>query len=227
MSDVRLLTLLHLCDSLFPMGGFAHSDGLEAATDAGQVLTAGDLRAWMDVCLDDTLARAEGPAVLLAWSGFKERRWDQLVALDRDLHALRPSSTARQATRALGARLLKTWCQIHPHPDLDALLARPQPDRVIALPVVFGAVCASFDAAERAAVEGFIYTRLAATASGAMRLMRIGQLEAHGLLAATLGRVPTVVDALIARREAPAAFTPALDIALMSQQYVGSRLFLS
>jgi urease accessory protein len=108
MSDVRLLTLLHLCDSLFPTGGFAHSDGLEAATAAGQVVTADDLRAWIGVCLDETLARTEGPEVLLAWRAFKERRWDELVALDADVHALRPSSTARQATRALGRRLKVT-----------------------------------------------------------------------------------------------------------------------
>ena len=30
-----LLALLHLCDSLFPIGGFGYSDGLEAATTAG------------------------------------------------------------------------------------------------------------------------------------------------------------------------------------------------
>src|SRR6185503_8361644 len=32
VNGAPLLALLHLCDSLFPLGGFAHSDGLEAAT---------------------------------------------------------------------------------------------------------------------------------------------------------------------------------------------------
>jgi urease accessory protein UreF len=172
----RLLTLLHLCDSLFPTGAFAHSDGLEAATSAGSVVTAADLAEWMTVCLDETLGHLEGPAVLLAWEAFTRRHWDGQVAT---------------------------------------------------LPVAFGIVCACAGIARRAAAEGFMYTRLAATASGAMRLMSIGQHEAHALLSATLARVPRVVDDLIARRAPPAAFTPALDIALMEQQYVGSRLFLS
>ena len=32
---MSLLSLLHLCDSLFPIGGFSYSDGLESATYVG------------------------------------------------------------------------------------------------------------------------------------------------------------------------------------------------
>src|SRR5262249_60697355 len=40
-----LLALLHLGDSLFPIGGFGYSDGLEAATAAGLVPAPGQLQA--------------------------------------------------------------------------------------------------------------------------------------------------------------------------------------
>ncbi len=49
---MEIAPLLHLCDSLFPIGAFAHSEGLEGATADGAVTTAGDLRQWLDVCLD-------------------------------------------------------------------------------------------------------------------------------------------------------------------------------
>ena len=38
-----LLALLHLCDSLFPLGGFGYSDGLEAAVEI-YVKVAGGFR---------------------------------------------------------------------------------------------------------------------------------------------------------------------------------------
>ena len=63
-----------------------------------------------------------------------------------------------------------------------------------------------------------------------MRLMRIGQIEAHGLLAEALAEAPAVVDAIegrVARGDQPGAFAPAFDLAAMGQQYVASRLFLS
>lgn len=220
----RLLRLLHLCDSLFPTGGFAHSDGLEAATSAGLVASAADLRQWMDVCLDETLGRSDGPAVWMAADRFLTGRLDALEELDAEVHALRPSSAARQASRTMGARLMKTWQRMHPHPDIERLLAVPE--RAHTLPVAFGVVCASTGIDARTAVEGFIYTRLAATVSCAMRLMPIGQSEAHAVLASVLAGVPVAVDAMVARRQVE-AFAPVLDVAVMSQQYVQSRLFRS
>ena len=82
--------------SPFPIGGFAYSDGLEAATASGAVATASDLRAWMDVCLDETLGRMEGPAVWQAWAAFRDGDWDALVDARRGAHGA-PAVGERQA----------------------------------------------------------------------------------------------------------------------------------
>ena len=74
-----MFELLHLCDSLFPIGGFSHSDGLEAATTSGLVADAGDLREWMIGCLDETLAACEGACGWRAWHRFLARDWDALA----------------------------------------------------------------------------------------------------------------------------------------------------
>lgn len=222
---MTLTPLLHLCDSLFPTGGFAHSDGLEAATTEGTVASVDDLRQWIDVLLHESLGRSEAVAVVLAWRAYAENRLDDLVELDAEVHALRPSSTGRAASRAMGTRLVRTWREIHPEIALERLAGMR-----LTLPVAFGSVAASAGIDARTAAEGFIYTRLAATVSSAMRLMSIGQNEAHTLLARTLAHVPSTLDAIddrIARGWRPGVFTPALDIAAMSQQHVRSRLFLS
>src|SRR5213593_3669025 len=103
------LELLHLCDSLFPIGSFAYSDGLEAATNAGVIASADDLRTWMDVVLDENIGRGEGPAVWRAWRAFRDGNWDELATLDEEVTALRPASSARRSSRAMGLRLLTTW----------------------------------------------------------------------------------------------------------------------
>jgi urease accessory protein len=91
-------------------------------------------------------------------------------------------------------------------------------------------VCASAGIGVRAAVEGYMYTRLSATVSAAMRLMAIGQRDAHALLAETLSRVPAATDAVEScplTFEALGGFAPALDLSAMSQPHLRSRLFLS
>ena len=226
MTLPRLLPLLHLCDSLFPTGAFAHSDGLESATDAGLVASAADLGAWMDASLVQVLAQSDGPAVCLAWRAFQERDWASLLAINADAFALRPSAASRQATRAMGGRLVRTWWQLYEPPGFDEMFARIDIDRTMTLPPAFGVVCASMGVEAREAVEGFIYTRLASAASAAMRLLPIGQHEAHRVLAARLRSTPSIVDNVV-RQPTISSFAPALDIASMSQQYVHSRLFRS
>jgi len=223
MTD-NLVVLLHLCDSLFPIGSFAHSDGLEAATSHQEVQTATDLRAWIDVTLFENLRRVEGPALRRAWEATNQQRFDIVATIDDEVYALRPTSAGRDATRALGGRLLKTWQQIRPHDAVQRVLA--QRSRVT-LPVAFGIVSAASEIALRASLEGFIYTRLASIVSSAMRLMAIGQHEGHALLADSLLSVPRVATAVLGDDGPLRSFTPLLDVMLMSQQYVQSRLFKS
>jgi urease accessory protein len=220
----HLVALLHLCDSLFPIGSFAHSDGLEAATTEGRMETGEDLRAWMDVTLSETLRALEGPAVGRAWQAFGDNAFGEVAALDDELHALRPSSSGREATRAMGGRLLKTWQQIRPNAAVGQLLAGRA---TFTLPVAFGVVSKASSIPVRAAIEGFMYTRLAAIVSTAMRLMPVGQQEGHTLLAQTLAAVPALADAVLADTSPLRSFTPMLDMMAMTQQYGQSRLFRS
>ena len=222
-----LLALLHLCDSLFPIGGFGYSDGLEAATAAGLVETPADLQAWLDVCLDEVLGWTDGPAALRAWSAFGRRDWGAICDLDDEITAMRPAAATRRSSRAMGRRLVTTWSALYPDRRLEHLLdlarlERPSPS----LPIAFGCACASAGVEMRDAGVAFAYTRLASTISAALRLMRIGQTDAHARLAETLARVPVVVDAMMTRAR-PESFAPAMDVAAMGQQYLHSRLFRS
>lgn len=222
-----MLPLLHLCDSLFPIGGFAYSDGLEAATASGQIADGAGLRHWLDTCLDESFGRCDGVAVARAWTAFTTSDWTALATLDAEVIALRPSGAARRSSRAMGQRLLGVWQSLHPDARLAYALELVREGRLgPALPVAFAGAAATSSVDCRTTAEAFAYTRLAATVSAAMRLMAIGQHEAHELLARTLERVPRVVDRAMAAIDVE-SFAPAMDVASMSQQYLHSRLFRS
>ena len=215
-----LLRLLHICDSLFPIGSFGYSDGLEAAvaeSDVASGLSRTDmLREWFGVCLDETIGRFEGPLVWRAHRAFSTSDREALTRLDEESLALRPTADLRKASRAMGHRLVTTWAALYPDPRLDGTWS---------LPVAFGCVAAASDIDALSAIAAFAYTRLASTASAAMRLMPIGQTDTHALLARALDRLPGVVDTLIARDADPEIFTPIVDIVSMQHRYMHSRLF--
>jgi urease accessory protein len=227
MTSRPLLALLHLCDSLFPIGGFGYSDGLEAATAGGLVATPADLQAWLDVCLDEVVGRMDGPAALRAWSAFDRQDWQALCELDDEITAMRPASATRRSNRAMGLRLVTTWSALYPDQRLEHLLDLARRQRLgPALPIAFGCACASAGVGMRDTGAAFAYTRLASTTSAALRLMQIGQTNAHARLGKTLERVPVVVEAMTTRTR-PESFAPAMDISAMTQQYLHSRLFRS
>jgi urease accessory protein UreF len=63
-----------------------------------------------------------------------------------------------------------------------------------------------------------------------MRLLPVGQSDAHAMLARVLERVPGVavsVERRVRDGWRPGSFTPLIDLAQMRQPYVHSRLFLS
>jgi urease accessory protein len=131
----------------------------------------------------------------------------------------------------MGGRLLTTWHVLHPDPRLAEGVARARGGRFgPALCIAFAGACACAGIEPRRSVEAFAYTRLASTISAAMRLMPIGQGDAHALLARAVDRIPAAIDDLIARDRAGArleSFAPAMDLAAMTQQYLHSRLFRS
>ena len=131
----------------------------------------------------------------------------------------------------MGLRLLTTWQTLHPDARLAEAMVMARGGRFgPALCIAFAGACACAGVERRRSVEAFAYTRLASTRSAAMRLMPIGQRDAHACLAEALDRVPAVVDALIGRDGQGArleSFSPAMDLAAMTQQYLHSRLFRS
>ena len=147
--------------------------------------------------------------------------------LDEELTAMRPASALRRSSRAMGLRLVTTWGALYPDRRLEHVLDLAR-GRWLGptLPIAFGCVCASAGVRMCVAGAAFAYTRLASATSAALRLMRIGQTDAHAQLAKALGRVPLVIEAM-ATRARPESFTPAMDVSAMTQQYLHSRLFRS
>jgi urease accessory protein len=218
------LALLQLCDSLFPVGSFAHSDGLEAAVSDGRVSSPADFEAWLRAQLCVILAHADGPAVRDAMHAVRTDDLATVASIDEELYAMRPSASGREATRMQGGRLLTTWRHIHRSPGLERVMdARSH----FTFPVAFAVVSETSGVGVVDALEGFFYTRLAASMSAAMRLMPLGQYEAHRQLADVLREVPARVARVAASADPPAAFSPGIDIASMQHRYVYSRLFRS
>src|SRR3982751_3119019 len=115
------LLLLQLADSAFPTGGFAHSGGLEAAWQCGEVRDDEALRGF----LSEALNQAGRGVLPLASAAHTDP--SRLPALDERCHAFLTNVVARRASPVQGRAFLATGASRWPDPAMAAIEASARP----------------------------------------------------------------------------------------------------
>jgi urease accessory protein len=210
-----------LADSAFPTGGFAHSLGLEAAWQAGEVP---DEQRFRQV-LRDVIGQA-GHAHLPLVSAAHEApaRLSELDALC-DVFVVNP--VANRASRVQGRALLSTCSRVWPSPAIEALRAAAAPlcgHQAPLLGALFAALGVPLLTTQRLAL--FMTAR--GVLSAAVRLGLVGPYAAQRLQVAGAADLAAVLARCRDLREDDLAQTaPLLDILQAGHDRLYSRLFQS
>ena len=216
--------VLQLADSGFPVGGFAHSAGLEAAIQTGEVSNTRDSLGQFCSELANQTAYASLPFVNSAHTDPQ-----QFHALDERLDAFLSNHVANRASRVQGKAFLATCCRSFELPELDAL---KQATRDKKLPShfapIFGAVCRALNISLTDTRQVFMLLTIRGALSAAVRMNAIGSYEAQQIQVALIPTLDNVLDET-ARLEAVDALqtTPLLELFQMSHDRLYSRLFQS
>src|SRR5262249_13194680 len=137
----RLLRVLQVGDSLFPVGSFSWSDGLETAAATGCIADARGLEEWARHYLHVVFTRCEGVAARRAHQCVLSADWPLLRELDEELTALRPAASARASSVSIGRRLLAMDEAVGAEATLAPLRAMvAADDRLGNAAVVYGAL---------------------------------------------------------------------------------------
>jgi urease accessory protein len=158
-----------LADSAFPTGGFAHSAGLEAAWQHGEVRGSTTLMHWLEISLQQL---EHG---VLPFLNAAHQDPERLPDIDGLCDAFNTNHVANRSSRLQGRAFLTAAQRVfinQPHAD---------PPRAAHLPVVFGAVTRSLGIDLPMAARLFVFLHLRGVVAAAVRLNIIGPLEAQAI----------------------------------------------
>lgn len=208
------LRLLQLADSAFPTGAFAHSNGLEAAWQQGEV---GDLAAWLE-----QLAWQTGFSAL----PFVSDAFDapaRLRVVDARCDAFLSNPVAKRASRLQGQAFLAACAAAFEDKRLETWARRPFHHAP-----AFGAACAALALPKPEVQRLFLFLTLRGALSAAVRLGVVGPLESQRLQAKAAPVLEAALERCAAIGSEDAAQTaPLHDLFQGTQDRLYSRLFQS
>jgi len=229
--ELVFLRLLHLADSALPIGGLAHSFGLETLVSAG-MLDVSDLSDFLlghlqEAGMLEAVACREAYRLLATDdTDLLAARW---VEINDYLSAMKCARESRAASASLGRNFLQAILRLGDFPALretwDASLAAKSQIHHAA---AFGLVSATFNLPETLAVQAFLHQSTASLVSAYQRLLPLGQTEATHILW-NLKPVIAEVSAASATHtlQEVSCFMPLLDWGAMEHPALSTRLFVS
>jgi urease accessory protein len=225
----RFLSLLQFADGLFPAGAYAHSFGLEACVQSGEVIDAAGVEAFLRAYLEGCAGPTDAIALLCARRAAANENLASCLALDEMLDTMKTPSELREASRQMGRQTLRVATHLPRHPLLEefgkAVAGEITPGQH---PIVFGMIggVLEWDALEMAGA--YLYSTSAALVGAALRLLPLGQLAGQRLVWNVRPLIAALAEEAQHKNERDMwSFAPALEIASMQHASLDARLFRS
>ena len=223
-----LARTLQFGDSMFPIGGFSFSCGLESAIQQGAVADTGTLHAFTRTAVEQA-ARGDGIALIAAHRAAVVGDLDALIRIDEQVNARKLSEEMRTMSVRMGKKFTELGVQMIGAPLLYKWLHCIETS---ATPGCYPVALAINFAAQRLSAMGaFIVHQngvAVAILSAALRLMKISHVETQKILYEINGRAEAAYEkAAAARLSDMSGYAPLAEILAAVHAKAHVRLFMN
>ncbi len=229
------LLLQQICDSVFPIGAYSQSYGLETYIQRGLVHDTGSAWGFVRAQIAYPLTYTELLGMRLAYEGARGAvrgagAWDAVAELEWELAALKTPAETRAASGKLASRFIRTLTAIGALGPADAerfgAYARTgAPHAVNAAYGVFSAL-AGIDLV--ALARRYLYGQVSAMTVNCVKSVPLSQTAGQAMLLRSLPLQEEAVErALAAGRDELGLSMPGFDVRCIEHEGIYSRLYMS
>lgn len=229
MHNSFLTSLLHLTDPTLPIGGYAHSNGLETYIQNGKVDSVATAEEFVVNMLQYNIKYNDASFVYLAYQASCQNDLRALVDLDQECSALKCAREIREASQKLGLRLMKIFKRKRTFALAELFERAVQSKEAHAhYCILFGMYAQLLQIPIQQALLAFYYNAASGLITNSVKLVPLGQLDGQDMmldLQELLERL--AYETLTIDRELVGICNIAFDIRCMQHERLYSRLYMS
>lgn len=229
MNNAALISLLHLSDATLPIGGYAHSSGLETYVQGGTVHNKATAKEFITSMLQHNIQYTDAAFVSLAYDAAFENNIERLLLLDDTCHAVKLPREIREGSKKLGQRLIKIFAPLYKADILHQYKKKVDNKEINGhYCVLFGLLASVLGIDKTSALTGFYYNAATAMVTNSVKLVPLGQQEGQELLFSIQPLLQQLVQASMQPNESMIGKSCAgFDIRCMQHEDLYSRLYMS
>ena len=223
------VSLLQFADALFPIGGHAHSFGLEYYVETGRVRDSHGVQEILVSHLHGRAGPCDAVAVAVAGRLARQRDLEGCLALDRDLDAQNHVYESREASRQMGHQTARVAAALTNDPFMIAYLGALESTETPGHhSVSFGISGGVIGWDPERAAAAFLFSTVSQMVGAATRLVPLGQLDAQRILWAVGPQIASLARETLGKEQGDIwSFSPGLEVAGIRHATLKQRLFRS
>ena len=228
--DKNLFLLFQINDSLFPIGAYSHSYGLETYIQKKLVNDVDTAFEYLKCNLKANFLYSELLAINLAYEYSSNGNLNKLLRLDNILNASKSPKEIRLASQKLGSRFIKTLMSSDIAYENNNFIdyVNKSKDNFPTHTVAYGVFCQSVGIEKERAIDGFLYSYTSSTITNCVKSIPLSQTQGQQLLYKSYDIFEEVIDKLDKLTiDDLCISTPGFDVRCMQHETLYSRLYMS
>lgn len=186
---LKVLRIIQLCDSNFPVGSFNHSYGMETYLRNNEIENTNTFRNWLKIYLNKQFIYSDGLCIRMLYDVLKNQDKESLeitkeiLDLDRKITVQSIAKETRDGGKLIAGRMIKMFIDLYDFEILKAYDKKIKAKEAFGHPaIVFGLALYSLGLDVKEAISYHIYSTISTLIQNAVRTIPLGQKDGQVLL---------------------------------------------
>ncbi|QPJ85085.1 urease accessory protein UreF [Sarcina sp. JB2] len=184
---LKVLKIIQLCDSNFPVGSFNHSYGMETYLRKDKIKNTETFRNWLKIYLNKQFIYSDGLCIRILYDILKEHGkleiTKEIIELDRKITVQSIAKESRDGAKLIAGRMIRMFIDLYDFEILKEYDKKIKEKEAFGHPaIVFALALYSLGLNVKEAICYHIYSTISTLIQNAVRTIPLGQKDGQILL---------------------------------------------